>query len=766
MSLFTKKSMKSGMHVSVFLWVVSIAITSGFEGGQAPTDELAPLDEVAEAPSVAEVPSDAPLDEVPAEAPSVAEAPSDAPLDEVPAEAPSVAEAPTNEVAPLDEAPAEAPSAETNIGKVVDLLQVMLDTSKEEGEAETKIYDKFKCSFDTSVAKKEPAIRVLTRQISLLESKIEETKGNSGELSSDCGDLKTKIDENKAARDKADTMREKEKEDIATETEELKKAVDQMGSALDTLKEGEHNDNFMTQKSLVALNSKVAHALDVATAFMNKKQRSVASSFLQAPHSPQALFDGSRSDAAIDVLTSMHDQFSRNLADSIGREEKAAKAHAEFITVKTEQYNLMKASYDEKQKTLAENLDTLAAKKSQLAQATKDKESEEESLAELKAEEEKKTKAYNTQKLLRVSEETAISQCIGILNSDAAYEAAGTATAGESFLQVSAIRRQLNANELGHRRAKKALQQAAQRTKSARLATVLALMEANPFGNVLGEMDKMVNVIDLEAKSDKDKLDWCTSSSKENTENLEEKETELNQEQEQIDKITVNINNPAQGLLAQLSEAEASLEENTQAQAGQTASRREENLQYQKNIKNLVADQSVLAKGISVLKAYYNDLKQKIEAGEVTLLQQGGGVYKGQSKSGDKAIEMLEYIESETKKAEMAAHAQEEQEQADYEDSMGSLKKEQAEKQKGLVDLQETLAQKQQDLLQINSEHGRTLKATETIKALIESTKQDCSFITTYFDEREENRKKEKASLESAKTAVKGTPAYKSMTEA
>merc|ERR1719271_1490936 len=60
--------------------------------------------------------------------------------------------------------------------------------------------------------------------------------------------------------------------------------------------------------------------------------------------------------------------------------------------------------------------------------------------------------------------------------------------------------------------------------------------------------------------------------------------------------------------------------------------------------------------------------------------------YEGQSKSaksGDNsAISMLEYILKQTKKEEEEAHAGEEKDQAEYEDSMTSLKKEQANKEK------------------------------------------------------------------------------------
>merc|ERR1719454_2270797 len=76
------------------------------------------------------------------------------------------------------------------ITKVVKLLQDMLDKSKAEGDEERTIYGKFKCYCDQSEAEKTASIKALTEEIAVLESKIAEIQGETGELSSDCAKLK------------------------------------------------------------------------------------------------------------------------------------------------------------------------------------------------------------------------------------------------------------------------------------------------------------------------------------------------------------------------------------------------------------------------------------------------------------------------------------------------------------------------------------------------------------------------------------------------
>merc|ERR1719281_2217700 len=89
-----------------------------------------------------------------------------------------------------------AMEGDRTITQVVKLLQGMLDKSKAEGDEERKIYAKFKCYCDQSEATKNANIKELTDTIEVLDSKIAEIQGDTGELSSEVADLKAKIAEN------------------------------------------------------------------------------------------------------------------------------------------------------------------------------------------------------------------------------------------------------------------------------------------------------------------------------------------------------------------------------------------------------------------------------------------------------------------------------------------------------------------------------------------------------------------------------------------
>jgi len=672
------------------------------------------------------------------------------------------------------------------ITKVVKLLQKMLDKSKVEGEEEAEIFGKFKCYCDQNEAEKKASVETLTDQIAVLESKIAEIQGETGELSSDCAELKTSMAKNEASRDEATTIRKKEKKAFLAEEADLTKAIQQMKDALQVLSDvggdqtqsaGADTKQFMAKGSLLSMQSQVQQALKAASGLMSEDQRSSASAFLQAP------FTGtytSQSGAVVGIIKNMRDTFITNLADARTTEKNSQESYDKFMEDKLAAFKQMSDSYQEKQKALGANDGELSSKKDQLAEATKQKADDEEFLEKLLPMCEKRAKGYANRKLLRANEEAAIAKAISILNSDEAFETFGTSSATstgkvKAFLQLRSVRKHLAGNVHARNLVQNVLQKAAKDTKSARLSKVLALLQAdNPFSDVLDEIDKMIELIGDEGKADKKNLDWCNKERKENKDTLAEKKKEILSLGDQIDKLKTTISDPKTGLIQQISDTEAELVRNTESQKSETKERTEDNLAYQADVKNLVAAQSILKKATKVLKAYYDDLDEKLKAGEALVQEdpnppeawKGDGAYEGQSDQGGDVIKMLEFIMSETVKEEMTAHSDEESAQAEYEDSMAQLKKEQADAEKSLSDLQDTLATKQQELLEAQEDLKSTTDDKEAIEAYLDKIKPGCDFITTNFKLRESNRKTEKDALEKAVTLIKGTPAYKTAVNA
>merc|ERR1719382_903161 len=103
----------------------------------------------------------------------------------------------------------------------------------------------------------------------------------------------------------------------------------------------------------------------------------------------------------------------------------------------------MESSYSEKQEQLGQNDEALGAKKESLSDAQEAKATAEAFLETMRPMCAEKAKEYEQRKLLRASEEAAISEAVAILNKDSAFALFGKVSAtstGAAFFQRVAAR--------------------------------------------------------------------------------------------------------------------------------------------------------------------------------------------------------------------------------------------------------------------------------------------------------------------------------------
>jgi len=655
----------------------------------------------------------------------------------------------------------EAAAGDRTIGKVVKLLERMLEKSRTDGQEDRDLYAKFKCYCDDNEDEKKLTIEELTKQIGFLESNIAELQASSGELSAECAQLQTDMTENEATRSEAESLRSKAKENFVAEEEDMTKAVEQMGIAIDVLA-AIGSDAPAAASSMIKMKSTVKTALAASSVFMTPKQRSSVQTFVQQAGST------SRAGEVVGILKSMRETFEANLASARAAEKAQAETFAKFMKTKKDAYDTLKKMYDDKQDTLGTNDGDLASKKTQYDEAFQQKADAEEFLAKLEAMCSEKAEEYDERKMLRSNEEAAIAQCIAILNSDAAFETFGsvkaTSTGATGFLQLGSVKR-TSAREL----AQELLQKAAQVRKSVRLAAVAQMLKkGNPFTIVLKEIEKMKQLIGEEGKADSDQLDWCNTERESTHGDLDSKTSQIETLETEITDLDIAINDPTTGLKVQIKETQAQLETNQENQITETKARNEENTAYQENAANLHEAKSLLTKAVRVLKKYYAALEKRAEEGasfaqreEPAPPSTWEGDFKGQSPKGGDAVSMLEFILGETKKELDVANKDEEDAQKAYEGSMKTLKEEQAKLERSLVDLNQELTDKEKELATKRIELSDVQADKLAIEKYIESIKPGCDFITANFDTRESNRASEIAALENASKLLKDTPAYK-----
>merc|ERR1719333_322310 len=99
----------------------------------------------------------------------------------------------------------------------------------------------------------------------------------------------------------------------------------------------------------------------------------------------------------------------------------------------------------------------------------------------------------------------------------------------------------------------------------------MAMLQAeNPFDKVLGEIDKMLELIVAEGKADKEQLDWCNSERESNHADLQEKKDQIETLNTEITDLDTLINDPETGLKVQIAETEEKLVNNHDSQVKET----------------------------------------------------------------------------------------------------------------------------------------------------------------------------------------------------
>jgi hypothetical protein len=139
----------------------------------------------------------------------------------------------------------------------------------------------------------------------------------------------------------------------------------------------------------------------------------------------------------------------------------------------------------------------------------------------------------------------------------------------------------------------------------------------------------------------------------------------------------------------------------------------------------------------------------------------GDGAYAGQTDKATDVVGMLEFIAKETKAEEDAAHTDELNSQHSFEDTITDLKTQEAATLDTLADLKEQLAAKEKALEERTVDHKKVAAEAKTVEDYLLKIKGGCDFIVDNLATRDSSRATEKQSLETAKTELFGTPAYK-----
>merc|ERR1719313_2203988 len=615
---------------------------------------------------------------------------------------------------------------------------------------------------------------------------------------------------------------------------------------------------FMAKKSVVKKLDNLKEALRSATVFLNDKQRSMVSSFLQAPFTGNY---NAQSGEIVGVLKNMNDTFTANLANA---RQVEAKALADFTAMKKvldEEYDEASDLFEKRKKEIGETAELISTTTSERDTADTRLADDQEFLASLTDRCAKKKADFDKRNMLRSQEEAAIAEAIAVLNSDAAFSTFGkvsaTSTGATSFIQISKSEDQ-DMQKVASTAAA-ALARSSKELHSVRLAKIAMALQSknkatNPFVKVLENINGTVELIDAEEADDKQKLDTCNSEQDINTKKRDDKKAKMDELTGTITELEIS----AKTTKTTISETEEDLAANRAAQKEATDARNAQNAVFKENLKNLQDAEKILAKATEVLVKYYKylhshtaektyrevdgkdsgggNLRQiqpgftdpaeidaelekacseepecvaynsagwlksslapesewyawdggklfikeldgvpATEAGTGSLLQsksksgqpadidfgkEDAEFADSQSGSGNKVIDMLNFIAGETAEEKKTAIDTEDSAQDTFDDEMKTAKEAEQGMMTAIDGFKLDLANTEKSLQEASAELATTTEEHDATVQYLADIEPGCTFIQQNYDGRKAAREAEKAALANAVSTLKATPIF------
>merc|ERR1719261_2444897 len=249
---------------------------------------------------------------------------------------------------------------------------------EQEAEEDEEIYEKMACWCETNDKEKTKAIADAEARIEDLTAEIEEKTAASARLNAEIKNLDKEIAKNQAALDKATAIRTKELAEFNAEEKDMLQSIAALKSAITVL--AKHHGGALLQSTQLQLQTTLEHELrkhaSLLQGVLTKKQRSVVTSFFQAPEDyfdAEPTFKQSYAPASgeiFGILKQMRETFESNLSQS---QKDELQNSDDYENLKAAKEQEIKASTDQievKTQELADTDEKLANAKTDLEDTT------------------------------------------------------------------------------------------------------------------------------------------------------------------------------------------------------------------------------------------------------------------------------------------------------------------------------------------------------------------------------------------------------------
>lgn len=638
---------------------------------------------------------------------------------------------------------------ERPVSKVIRLLKQMGEDLQKEGDADKDAYEKMSCWCEVNGKAKTEAIAEANRRIEQLEADIERLTANSASLTASIATLNKEIDAAKSALDKASALRATELAEFNAEEKDMITSIRALDGAITTLSK---HQSFLQIGTLNVAQLRVA----AKKASLDPRQQKVIEAFLQQPAGFKSY--SSQSGAIFGILEQMKETFESNMSQSQKDEMAAAKDFAALKAAKTKEINAATAMVDSQTQELAQTDEDNAGAKQNLVDTNEALDADTAFLADLKKRCANADAEYEQRCSDRNKEIQAVSETIGILDSDDSHDLMGK-TLG--FIQK-------NTHKSAQNKAAAALERAAAKSGNTQLAALALTVRLDAFVKVQEAIDEMVTALKQEMDDEVKHRDFCLKE-------LSETETQTAVTQDEIADLTAELGDLESELDTLKSELASATNQvkNTKIQMQRASEDREiENKDFQETVADQRAVQEILKKAVARLQQTYGDGLAADAVGgdgkganELGLDQQEPGAAAPPPPEGFKTYErkdgrgvmgLIEGIIAEAHAMEREALKAEADSQTAYEEFIKDSNHAIKVLNKAITDKTERQAAASQRNTAAKHDRVKALDKGDALVARSKTLHQSCDYVLDNFTARQEARGAEIQALGEAKAILSG----------
>lgn len=655
----------------------------------------------------------------------------------------------------------EAAEAVSPIAKVIEMLNGMLVTGRDEKQKEQVQFAAYQQWCTSVTDEKTRAVESATQKLSMLQADIQEVATSAEELAREVQKLEADVATWEGDEKAATQVREIERADYLKAHNDYTETIDAITTAVGILRA--QPQNRAQAVSLLSGSSALAKG--------SGKSRKVLAAFLSRNmefQTPEAYAYESRSGGVVDMIEQLKDKFIDER--SALEKEETSRRHSyqmlvqEFHTSKTNAETMRSDKVQQK----AMDLQSAATMKGEVSDTTGTKAQDSKFLGDTKAVCSQKASDFEERQKLRAEEITAVQSAIGILNDMQAphVDSVLIQRLGRNGTRSATSLVQLLKREIGpyQDEAAKYLQDRAKAIDSRVLSAIAERVSEDPFVKVKKLIQDLITRLEEEAGEELQHKAWCDKELSSNEIVRTSRSTDVEKLTAQIDEKNANV--------AQLGSEVTTL---TQQQADLTVEvatqeklYQEEKVLNEQALKDATEAQTAIGQAVTVLKEFYE------QAGEATALVQRRskgarqdptvaeqspeifvGSYQGMEGSGG-VVAMLETIQSKYALIESTTDA----DMATAESENNKFKSDSAVLKTSIAkDIEHKTNQKtldEQALVDLQTDLSSAQKELDAASNYFEKLKPSCLDTGMSVEERQQRREQEMQSLQEALRILNG----------